>query len=70
MYVRLQFNRFVIDTRAVSENGSGGMMSDITFRGGNFGFCESLIPIPIPPPCTPTGLTRQTVETNNLVLIE
>ncbi|KIA75922.1 hypothetical protein HK57_00283 [Aspergillus ustus] len=23
-----------------SENGSGGIMSDVTFRGGNFGFCE------------------------------
>lgn len=55
MYVRLQSNRFGIDIRAVSENGSGGMMSDITFRGGNFGFCESLILVPIPRPYTPTG---------------
>ncbi len=24
----------------VAENGSGGVMSDITFRGGRYGFCE------------------------------
>ncbi|KAL4941643.1 hypothetical protein BDV06DRAFT_212488 [Aspergillus oleicola] len=24
-----------------SENGSGGFMSDVTFRGGNFGFCNA-----------------------------
>lgn len=29
-----------------AENGSGGVMSDITFTGGNFGFCE---PIPLFP---------------------
>lgn len=23
-----------------AENGSGGVMSDITFTGGNFGICE------------------------------
>ena len=27
-----------------SENGSGGVMSDITFTGGNFGFCKFMSP--------------------------
>lgn len=30
-----------------AENGSGGVMSDITFRGGRYGFCKSTIPYPI-----------------------
>jgi hypothetical protein len=34
--------RNITDVSEVSENGSGGIMSDVTFRGGNFGFCELL----------------------------
>lgn len=70
MYVRLQFDRFGIDTRTVSENGSGGIMSDITFRGGNFGFCESPIPIPVPPlPANKTDGGNQQFSAHRMTFI-